>query len=323
MRASKYSLLVCVSLLGVFAVTQNAYQPPKTNEQKVRIFNREGARIQKLIDSKKYSAAALDAMTTQKTLLDNAISRKVLADSCAALLTADPSLRTGIFNFFKDKDPSQPAPLFCLIQDGKVRRQLNMLEYHSVIKQSVKWITAKDLELPRQTCARANMKPAKDQGNGTCASKKRDPASSGGGTRAEIYGWVKHAYCYDEAPDFHLLASDIVTAYLCYDSEALATAKPDTSPVRVCDSASFNTAASISCPLGEKVIKVDFASYGAPTGACGSYKIGTCNSAKSRTRVESLCLGKDSCVVKANTKNFGNPCPGSKEQLKIQVQCGI
>ena len=73
-----------------------------------------------------------------------------------------------------------------------------------------------------------------------------------------------------------------------------------TASSRVCASAAENAAASLSCPAGQSISSIGFASYGTPTGSCGSYATGSCNAANSMTLVSNACLGKASCSVPAN-----------------------
>ena len=62
---------------------------------------------------------------------------------------------------------------------------------------------------------------------------------------------------------------------------------------------------------GATIAAVQFASYGTPTGTCGSYAVGACNAANSTSIVESYCLGKPACSVPATTPIFGDPCYGT------------
>jgi hypothetical protein len=79
---------------------------------------------------------------------------------------------------------------------------------------------------------------------------------------------------------------------------------------------------SLECEDPDATIsKIDFASYGTPTGVCGNYSIGTCNSANSTTIVQKYCLGKRSCMVPATTPIFGDPCYGTVKNLVVQAEC--
>jgi hypothetical protein len=66
---------------------------------------------------------------------------------------------------------------------------------------------------------------------------------------------------------------------------------------------------NLSCEQGGGVIsKVDFASYGTSSGACGQMTQGTCHAANSSDIVEKMCLGKQKCSVPAAVDLFGDPC---------------
>ncbi|CAF0918052.1 unnamed protein product [Adineta ricciae] len=79
---------------------------------------------------------------------------------------------------------------------------------------------------------------------------------------------------------------------------------------------------NLSCERNGGVIsKIDFASYGTSTGACGQMKQGQCHAANSTTVVERMCLGKPKCSVPAFVDLFGDPCYGTVKRLLIQVQC--
>jgi hypothetical protein len=89
----------------------------------------------------------------------------------------------------------------------------------------------------------------------------------------------------------------------------------------VCASVNENETATITCASGEVVRSVDFASYGTPAGACGSFAGGACNAATSSSVVTTACLGKASCTVPATNAKFGDPCSGTYKGLAIQVGC--
>jgi hypothetical protein len=48
---------------------------------------------------------------------------------------------------------------------------------------------------------------------------------------------------------------------------------------------------------GGNMSSIAFASYGTPTGVCGSYQRGSCHASNSSAIVESMCLGKSRCVI--------------------------
>ena len=89
----------------------------------------------------------------------------------------------------------------------------------------------------------------------------------------------------------------------------------------ICGTAVAAANATLTCPQGQIISSVDFASYGNPTGTCGSFATGSCNSAASLTRVKSICAGRNSCKVPASNNTFGDPCSGTTKSLSVQVSC--
>jgi pectate lyase len=79
---------------------------------------------------------------------------------------------------------------------------------------------------------------------------------------------------------------------------------------------------TLSCPSGQVVTGVEFASYGTPSGSCGSFSNSQCNASNSVSVVKEACVGMASCTVKANNSTFGDPCYGTYKKLSAQVTCG-
>ena len=78
----------------------------------------------------------------------------------------------------------------------------------------------------------------------------------------------------------------------------------------------------MTCPASTVINAVTFASYGTPTGSCGSFVTSSCNAATSGTVVSGQCMvGQQSCSVSATNANFGDPCSNSVKRLYIQVGC--
>ncbi|MCU0690077.1 MAG: DUF6055 domain-containing protein [Polyangiaceae bacterium] len=90
-----------------------------------------------------------------------------------------------------------------------------------------------------------------------------------------------------------------------------------------CAEAREGNTATLSCSSGEVIKAIAFASYGVPKGACStSFATGTCHAASSRSKVEALCLNKQSCQVRADNGTFGDPCVGTSKKLAIKYSCG-
>ena len=87
----------------------------------------------------------------------------------------------------------------------------------------------------------------------------------------------------------------------------------------------YNTA-SVSCPAGQIIENVAFASYGFPSGTCGAvdnaFSLGSCNASTSQRVVEEACVGKQSCTIDVNNTTFGgDPCAGTVKRLYAFLRC--
>ena len=77
----------------------------------------------------------------------------------------------------------------------------------------------------------------------------------------------------------------------------------------------------MSCPTGI-ISSIDFASFGTPTGSCGSFAKSSCNSPKTLILVSEMCINKTSCIIPVSTAFFGDPCPSFPyKYLSVQVSC--
>ncbi len=90
---------------------------------------------------------------------------------------------------------------------------------------------------------------------------------------------------------------------------------------RLCATAAEAESATLRCPEGRIIDSVAFASYGTPTGACGSFAVGACHAESSQTVVESLCIGRAACGVPAANGAFGDPCRSTVKTLAVEVTC--
>ncbi|KAK9165112.1 hypothetical protein Scep_000303 [Stephania cephalantha] len=84
------------------------------------------------------------------------------------------------------------------------------------------------------------------------------------------------------------------------------------------------TKADLKCPNKKVMTSVDFASWGDPSGSCGNFTVGTCNSPSAKKVVEQHCLGKTQCQIPIERKLFDKdkePCPDMLKTLAVQVLC--
>ncbi|TYI76560.1 hypothetical protein E1A91_D06G084800v1 [Gossypium mustelinum] len=80
--------------------------------------------------------------------------------------------------------------------------------------------------------------------------------------------------------------------------------------------------AHLWCPPGQKISKINFASYGMPEGSCGNFREGSCHAHKSYGAFQKNCIGKQSCSVTVAPEVFGgDPCPGSRKKLSVEAAC--
>lgn len=90
----------------------------------------------------------------------------------------------------------------------------------------------------------------------------------------------------------------------------------------VCATAERDESATAACPAGKVITSVTFASFGRPSGTCGSFvKAEDCHSESSRAVVEGACVGKSTCTIEATIDLFDNPCTGTDEKLAFEVVC--
>ncbi len=87
----------------------------------------------------------------------------------------------------------------------------------------------------------------------------------------------------------------------------------------VCGRVSENGTLTMTAPEGGIFTSVIFASYGKPTGTCGSFKRNACHSTSSQSVVENLLIGKNTATISANNSTFGDPCVGTVKELAIQA----
>jgi hypothetical protein len=95
------------------------------------------------------------------------------------------------------------------------------------------------------------------------------------------------------------------------------------SPAPICATANEYETLTLSCPAGQRIIDVPFASYGMPDGQCGSFiPNGNCDAASSLQTVGAACIGKQSCAIDVGNGTFGtDPCAGVVKRLYVQARC--
>ncbi|KAK7273442.1 hypothetical protein RIF29_14492 [Crotalaria pallida] len=61
----------------------------------------------------------------------------------------------------------------------------------------------------------------------------------------------------------------------------------------------------LSCQGGKVISEIQFASFGYPEGACGSFKIGSWQATNSKSVVEAACIGRERCGFLVTKEAFG------------------
>ncbi|CAK9153429.1 unnamed protein product [Ilex paraguariensis] len=78
----------------------------------------------------------------------------------------------------------------------------------------------------------------------------------------------------------------------------------------------------LKCPITTRISAVKFASFGTPTGMCGSYAKGDCHNPNSVSLVEKVCLNKNECAIELTEENFNlGLCPSATKKLAVEVVC--
>jgi hypothetical protein len=90
----------------------------------------------------------------------------------------------------------------------------------------------------------------------------------------------------------------------------------------ICQTGGEGSTLTLTAPAGKVFISVTFASYGTPNGTCGSFTIGACHAANSKTIVEAALLGQNSASIAASNGVFGDPCGGTVKRLYIEAVYG-
>ncbi|GAB2219906.1 hypothetical protein Droror1_Dr00007546 [Drosera rotundifolia] len=78
----------------------------------------------------------------------------------------------------------------------------------------------------------------------------------------------------------------------------------------------------LQCAQGHYISSIDFASFGTPSGTCGSFVQSECHAPSSQAILEKDCVGHQNCTVAVSNINFGvDPCPDILKKLSVEVTC--
>lgn len=82
------------------------------------------------------------------------------------------------------------------------------------------------------------------------------------------------------------------------------------------------TGLHLNCPESTVISSIRFASYGSPSGTCGTYSPGTCHHPNSISVVEKACLSKSECSIQFSEESFSKDlCPGTTKSLAVEALC--
>lgn len=110
----------------------------------------------------------------------------------------------------------------------------------------------------------------------------------------------------------------LLISFLILTSYCLQAQPPNT----ICGTAGENGTLVMTAPDGKIFTSITFASYGSPTGTCGSFAIGGCHTSNSKSIVEGLLIGQNSVTIASNNNTFGDPCVGTVKTLAVEAVYG-
>ena len=87
----------------------------------------------------------------------------------------------------------------------------------------------------------------------------------------------------------------------------------------ICATAAEGSYLTLTAPAGKVITGINFASYGTPTGTCGSFAIGSCHASNSMSIVSSLAIGRNSVTIGALNSVFTDPCGGTVKRLYVEA----
>ena len=89
---------------------------------------------------------------------------------------------------------------------------------------------------------------------------------------------------------------------------------------QICGTAGEDGTATLTAPAGATFTSVEFASYGTPSGTCGSFALGGCHATNSLSIVQGYLIGQTGTVnIPATNALFGDPCDGTSKSLAVQA----
>jgi hypothetical protein len=87
----------------------------------------------------------------------------------------------------------------------------------------------------------------------------------------------------------------------------------------ICATAAEGSYLTLTAPAGKVITGINFASYGTPTGSCGSFVTGSCHASNSLSVVSALAIGRNSVTIGALNSIFTDPCNGTVKRLYVEA----
>ncbi|OQR89840.1 protein kinase, partial [Achlya hypogyna] len=115
-----------------------------------------------------------------------------------------------------------------------------------------------------------------------------------------------------------LLGTFTMLMVVCVSSGQLVI---DPNAIMISETMGENYTLTLNCPNAYAITKINFASYGTPSGIGRDAKKSTCDSEASVQVMEENCLKQSSCSVRAVNSVFGDPCVGTGKNLTVTAQC--
>jgi hypothetical protein len=89
----------------------------------------------------------------------------------------------------------------------------------------------------------------------------------------------------------------------------------------VCATVNEGGTITVTAPTGFVFLRRDFSSYGNPTGTCGAFVLGGCNSVSSNSW--NGPIGLNSASTQASNGIWGDPCDGTAKRMYVQFTYGL
>jgi len=150
--------------------------------------------------------------------------------------------------------------------------------------------------------------------------------------------WSKHKNPYAKDPGVRVK----LTVDLANGSRAIIISQTASSSPNLCTTVREHSTAILSCASGDNVHKLDFASFGTPTGTCtgdasksdaNTFAVNSsCSANNASNMVSAACMGKakcklsplcikGSCSFVTNGPETQDPCMGVLKHLSVAIQC--